>query len=143
MNKALTDRFLSILPVAHQLGYKTILTRDPNRRFERTFNYFFNEFGQEDEVEIEDNKEITKKAWHPREGFQILKQQIQDGMTYASFASKPIGADDALNMLMVVLARTRMFAHEYQEWHGLPVQKQTLNNTFVWWAEKGAYHVEI
>ena len=57
-------------------------------------------------------------------------------MTYASFASKPIGADDALNMLMVVLARTRMFAREYQEWHGLPVQERTLNNAFAWWAEK-------
>ena len=112
MNEALTERFLSILPVPHQLGYQAILTRDPNKKFEATFNHFFNEFGQEDEVEIEDNKETMKKAWHPREGFQILKQRIQDGMTYASFASKPIGANDALNMLMVVLARTRMFARE-------------------------------
>ena len=88
------------------------MTHDPSRRFKVTFNHFYNEFGQTDEVEIEDNKENMKKPWHPREGFQVLKQQIQDGMTYASFASKPIGADDALNM--VVLARTRLFAREYQ-----------------------------
>ena len=77
-----------------------------------------------------------KKAWHPREGFQILKQRIQDGMTYASFAGKPIGSDDALNMMMVVLAKTRLFSREYQEWHGLPDAQKTLAIAFTWWADK-------
>ena len=66
MNKALTERSLSLLPIEHQLGYQEILTRNPNRRFEVTFNHFYNDFGQEDEVEMEDNKEEMRKTWHPR-----------------------------------------------------------------------------
>ena len=57
-------------------------------------------------------------------------------MTYSSFASKPIGADDALNMILIVLARTTLFARECQEWHGLPDQDRTLKNACVWWADK-------
>ena len=136
MNKALTERFLSLLPGPHKRGYATIMTRNPNQRFEGTFNHFFNEFGLEDELEIEDNRDIMKGKWHPSEGFQILKQRIQDGMTYAAFASKPIGADDALNMMMVVIARTKLFAREYQEWHSHPDVDRTLSNAFTYWAEK-------
>ena len=57
MNKALTERFMSLLPTEYQLGYNKILIRDPNRIFEDTLNYFYNEYGQEDEVEIKQNKE--------------------------------------------------------------------------------------
>ena len=115
MNKALTERFMTILPREHQLGYQAILTRNPNRPFKDTFDYFFNEFATQDEVEIEDNKDEMKKPWKISEGFQVLKQRIQDGLTYAAFAGKPIGADDVLNMMMVVLAHTQLFAREYQD----------------------------
>ena len=40
MNKALTERFMSLLPTKYQLGYNKILTRDPNRIFEDTLNCF-------------------------------------------------------------------------------------------------------
>ena len=50
MNKALTECFLSMLPLEHQLEYAEIMTRDPNRRFEVTYNHYYNVFGQEDEV---------------------------------------------------------------------------------------------
>ena len=73
MNKALTERFMSLLPTEYQLGYNKILIRDPNRIFEDTLNYFYNEYGQEDEVEIKQNKEKMRKQWHPRYGFQVLK----------------------------------------------------------------------
>ena len=39
-----------------------------------------------------------KKNWHMKDGFQVLKQRIMDGMIYVAFAGKPISNDDALNM---------------------------------------------
>ena len=60
MNKALTERFLEIMPVAQRQGYKDILVGDPNRRFETTFAYFYDNYGQEDEIEIENNKHKMK-----------------------------------------------------------------------------------
>ena len=59
-----------------------------------------------------------KAEWHPRDGFELLKQRIKDGMMYAAFANKPISPDDALNMIMVVITRTILFTTQYQEWHG-------------------------
>ena len=40
-----------------------------------------------------------KAEWHPRDGFEVLKQQIKDDMMYAAFANKPISPDNALNMI--------------------------------------------
>ena len=87
-------------------------------------------------LKIEQNKEEMKKQWHPRDGFQVRKQRILDGCTYAAFASKPISNDDALNMLMVVIAQTRLFAQEYQNWHTQPEADKTLANAFAWCVEK-------
>ena len=39
-------------------------------------------------------------------------------------------------MLTVVIARTRLFAREYQDWHARPIAQKTLNATFTWWTEK-------
>ena len=118
MNKSLTERFLELVPAAQRQGYKDILVGDPNRRFETTFAYFYDNYDQEDEIEIENNKDKMKAEWHPRDGYKVLKQQIKDGMMYAAFANKPISPGDALNMMMVVITRTRLFATQYQEWHG-------------------------
>ena len=77
-----------------------------------------------------------KVQWHPREGFQLLKQRITDGCTYATFAGKPISDKDALNMLLFVIARTILFARDYQEWHQQAAADKTLTNAFTWWAAK-------
>ena len=116
--------------------YKDILVGDPNRRFEDTFGYFYDNYGQEDEIEIENNKDKMKAEWHPRDGFEVLKQRIKDGMMYASFANKSISTDDALNMMMVVITRTRLFATQYQEWHGRDNNDKTLLHAFEFWGQK-------
>ena len=136
MNRALTERFLTLIPNEYVAGYNEVLVRDPNRVFGDTLNYFYTEYGQEDEIEIEENKEAMKAPWHPREGFQILKQRITDCCTYATFAGKPISDEDALNVLLVVIARTRLFARDYQEWHQQADADKTLTNAFTWWAAK-------
>ena len=43
---------------------------------------------------------------------------------------KPMNDGDALNMLIVEVARTKFFATQYQEWHALPGNQKTLVNTF-------------
>ena len=77
-----------------------------------------------------------KKEWHPRDGFDVLKQRIKDGMMYAAFANKPISTDAALNMMMVVVSRTRLFATQYQEWHGRDATEKTLVHAFEFWGRK-------
>ena len=82
MNKALTERFLELVPVAQRQGYKDILVGCPNRRFETTFAYFYDNYGREDEIEIENNKDKMKAELHPRDSFEVSKQRIKDGMMY-------------------------------------------------------------
>ena len=120
MNTVLTERFMSMMPLEHQLGYAEIMTRNCNCWFQDTQNHVYTDVGNLDKVEVKSNKEDTKKPWHPSEGFQILKQRILDGCMYAAFAGQPITNEDTLNMLTVVIARTRLFGREYQDWHAQP-----------------------
>ena len=136
MNKALTERFLELMPAAQRQGYKDILIGDPNRRFEDTFAYFYDNYGQEDEIKIENNKGKMKAEWHPRDGFEVLKQRIKDGMMYAAFSNKPISSDNALNMMMAVITRTRLFSTQYQEWHAKQLNEKTLMHAFEFWGLK-------
>ena len=53
-----------------------------------------------------------------------------------SQANQPVQTTHLCNMMMVVLAKTRLFAREYQERHGLPDAQKTLANAFTWWADK-------
>ena len=69
MNKTFTKHFLELMPAAQRQGYKDILVGDPNRRSKTTFAYFCNNYEQENEIEIENNKDKMKAEWHPRDGF--------------------------------------------------------------------------
>ena len=57
-------------------------------------------------------------------------------MMYAAFANKPISPNDALNMMMVVITRTRLFATQYQEWHDGNPNETTLVHAFEFWGLK-------
>ena len=41
MNKALTERFLSIFANEHRIGYNLTIISDPNRTFDNTFSHFY------------------------------------------------------------------------------------------------------
>ena len=56
-----------------------------------------------------------KTNWHLKDGFEVLKQHIKDGMMCAPFANKPVSAENALNVMMVVITLTRLFATQYQD----------------------------
>ena len=51
-------------------------------------------------------------------------------MMYAAFSNKPISSDDALNMMMIVITRTRLFSMQYQEWHAKQLNDKTLMHAF-------------
>ena len=62
--------------------------------------------------------------------------RVHGPYSYAALAGKPISNNNALNMLMVVIAHTGLFAIAYKEWHGHDDDQKTLFNTFIFWAEK-------
>ena len=69
MNKALTERFLALIPHEHRTTYNVLLIRDPNRRFGVTFQHFYDQFGVKDELDRDEMKTI----WSLSEGFELLK----------------------------------------------------------------------
>ena len=73
MNKALTERFLALIPHEHRTTYNVSLIRDPNRRFGVTFQHFYDQFGVKDELELERNRDEMKTTWSLSEGFELLK----------------------------------------------------------------------
>ena len=65
MNRALTERFLSLFSTEHTQAYYTLLAQDPGRRCGVTFAYFYELFGTRDEQEIELNRDSMKAPWNP------------------------------------------------------------------------------
>ena len=136
MNKALTERFLSIFANKHRRGYNSTIVSDPNRTFGHTFTHFFEQFGIRDEAEIEQNRDNMRKPWNIADGWEVLKDRFDDGIAYAVFADTTINAVDALNMLIHVLLKSGVFQTQYEKWHALLRGDRTLANVWVWWGMK-------
>ena len=68
MNKALTERFLSIFADEHRRGYNTTIISNPNRTFGNTFSHFYEQCGIRDEAEIEQNRDDMRKPWNVADG---------------------------------------------------------------------------
>ena len=120
MNKALTERFLSIFANKHRRGYNATIVSDLNRTFGPTFVQFNKQFWIRDEAEIEQNRDDMRKPWNIADGWEVLKERFDDGIAYAVFTDAQINAADALNMLISVLLKTGVFQAQYEEWHAIP-----------------------
>ena len=77
-----------------------------------------------------------KSAWNPSSGFEALKAQIDDELAFVAFANAVSLPTDAVNMLITVIIRTRIFANQYKEWHTLPINQRGYAATVIWWANK-------
>ena len=143
MNKALTERFLSIFANKHRRGYNATIVSDPNRTFGHTSAHFYEHFGIRDEAEIEQNRNKMRKPWNIADGWEVLKDQFYDGIAYAVFADAKISAANVLSMLISVLVKTRVFQAQYEEWHALPRSDLTLSNAWIWWGMKACLKRKI
>ena len=77
-----------------------------------------------------------RKPWNVADGWEVLKDQFDNGIAYAVFADATISAADALNMLISVIVKTRVFQTQYAEWHAIPPGDRTLANAWIWWDMK-------
>ena len=114
MNKALTELFLSIFANEHRRGYNSTIVSDPNRTFGNTFAHFYKQFEIRDKTEIKQNRDDMRKPWNVADGWEVLKDRFDDGITYAVFADATISAVDALNMLIAVIVKTRVLQTQYE-----------------------------
>ena len=114
MNKALTERLLSIFANEHQRGYNATIVSNPNRTFGNKFSHFYEQFGIRDKADIEQNRDDMRKPWNIADGWEVLKDQFYDGIAYAVFPDATISAADALNILIFILVKTRVFQAQYE-----------------------------
>ena len=54
---------------------------------------------------------------------------MDGSITFAAFASTTIGNNKVLNILLMVIVKTKEFTRMYKKWHPLPNIQKTLNNT--------------
>ena len=73
MNKALTERFLSIFVNEHPRGYNATIISDPNRTFGNTFAHFYEQFGIREKAKIEQNQDNMRKPWNITDGWEVFK----------------------------------------------------------------------
>ena len=54
-----------------------------------------------------------RKPWNVADGWEVLKDRFDNEIAYAVFADTTISAADALNMLISVIVKTRVFQTQY------------------------------
>ena len=101
-----------------------------------TFDHLYEQFRIKDEVQIEQNRNDMCKPWNITDRWMVLKDRFDDGIAYPLFADTTISAADALNMMISVLVKKRVFQAQYEEWHAIPRGNHTLTNAWVWWGMK-------
>ena len=84
INKALTERFLSLLPQEHRDLYTNTLIQKPNNRFGDTFNYFYMEYRICNKMDLEHSQGKMKQAWIPVDGFKVLCKYFDEGINIIS-----------------------------------------------------------
>ena len=77
-----------------------------------------------------------RKPWNIADGWEVLKDRFDNGIAYAVFMDATISAADALNMLISVVVKMRVFQAQFEEWHALPPGDCTLANAWIWWGMK-------
>ena len=77
-----------------------------------------------------------RKPWNIVDGWEVLKDRFNEGITYSVFADTQINAADALNMLIYNLLKTGVFQAQFEEWHALPRGDRTQANSWMWWGMK-------
>ena len=77
-----------------------------------------------------------RKPWNVADGWEVIKDRFDNGIAYSAFADATICNADALNMLISVVVKTRVFQAQYKEWHAIPPGDRTLENTWIWWGMK-------
>ena len=115
----------------HRRGYNATIVSDPNRTFGNTLDHFYEHFGTRDEAEIEQNQDNMRKPWNVADVWEVLKDRFDNGIAYSVFADTTISAVDALNMLISVVVKTRVFQAQYEEWRALPPGDRTLANAWI------------
>ena len=136
MNKALTELFFSIFANEHRRGYNSTIVSDPNRTFGNTFAHFYEQFGIRGEADIKQNQYDMRKPWNVADDWEVLKDRFDNVIEYAVLTDTIISAADALNILMAVIIKTRVFQTQYEEWHALPPGNRMLANAWIWWVMK-------
>ena len=72
MNKALIQRFLSLILEEHYNFYTSTLMNNPYGTFNECFNYYHREYGTRNELEFEESHNGMRKPCNPIEGFKVL-----------------------------------------------------------------------
>ena len=65
-------------------------------------------------MEIKQNLDDMRKLWNVTDGWEVLKDQFDNGIAYAVFVDAKISAANAINMLISVIVKTRVFQTQYK-----------------------------
>lgn len=99
MNKALTERFLSLLLQDVHNVYVTHHLNDPNRQCCFTIMYVYKMFGMNNHIKKEKSYTTRSALWDTAERFGTVQAQIEEGVLYAAFANVPLKPTQTVDTL--------------------------------------------
>ena len=86
-----------------------MLINNPNGTFQNKCEYFYEEYGIKDKLELEDIHNRLKTTWNPAEGFEVLRKRFDNRITFTAFTDNTIISSNVLNILINMIIKTGAF----------------------------------
>ena len=116
MNRALTNRFLSHLSAPILQAFQSFYTQNPNMVFGQVFQWFLERYGVSNETERHENCTCMEADWSFDEGVEILINQINMSLRYATYTQNAMGDRETADCAMRIVSRTIIFREAYATW---------------------------
>ena len=100
MNRAVVNRFLAHLDPATLPTFQAFYKQNPNMVFGRVFQWFLERYGQSNETDRFENRTRMQADWSFDDGGEILINQINTGLRYATYTRNPMTEPERVNIAM-------------------------------------------
>jgi hypothetical protein len=91
------------------IGYANVTTLD-------ILSHLYQTYARITQGELEENDTKMKQQWDPNQPFEILVDQIEDGVAFAAAGNMPYTTPQIVNTAYNILFRTGMFNDECKVW---------------------------
>ena len=116
MNKALIERFLSLLDNHYHIKFTREFIKNQSVPFKEVFIYYTEQYGSTDGDNQLENQQRMLAEWHPSQRFHIQVNQLKEGLLNGSMIGAPIDNKRTVNIRLKCTKQCGLFSTAYGEW---------------------------
>ena len=134
MNKALLERFLSLLDVNYHIKFTRKFTKNPAVTFLEVFKYYTEQYGSTGKDDWIKNKQRELADLHPSQGFHNLVNQLMEQILFSTIIGAQVKDKRVVDIGLVCIKKCGLFSTAYGEW--IVKDDQSFEQFMTFWKSK-------